>query len=399
MIYFRTLSDPRIEAEGTFRGRCQKIRSGYKPDYSIFVAYCEKEDCKCGLRLSAHPTARVRLQMIWIDNARIIATFAVVLLHVASGVINPTADLTSLIWWAANLYDSSVRWCVPVFVMISGLLLLDPSKKESILIFYKKRGSKILIPLIFWTIFYLIWDSAISIVKGEGFSPKTLLENVISGKPYHHMWYLYMVLTLYAFTPFLRKLVGVISSKETMFLSLLMFVMASITWIFHQFSPASNQPFFNQFLLYLPYYFSGYLIGKCKSSLPQRVLMLIFILGILSTASGCYLLGKTFGTNRGLYFYGYLSVTVIPTSLSFCLLLRGYERPLFRHSVIRKLASISLGMYLIHPVFIIVFIFIGIRPKSFNPIISIPMIALAIIFLSSMTALLFQKIPYLRRVI
>lgn len=337
--------------------------------------------------------------MIWIDNARVLATFAVVFLHVASGVVSGVTDLRSLMWWSGNLYDSFVRWCVPVFVMISGLLLLDPRKCESISLFYKKRGSKILIPLIFWTIFYLIWDLAISIVKGDVVSREKLLENILSGKPYYHMWYLYMVMTLYIFTPFLRKLVGTLSWIEMMFLCLLMFAIASVTYISQQFSFVSDSLFITQFLPYLPYFFSGYLIGNSNYYFSRGILTLTFILAGVFTAIGCYLLGIGFGINRGLYFYGYLGVSVIPMSLSIFLLLKDYKKPLFSHSMVKKLASLSLGIYLIHPAFIILFIFIGIRAKSFNSIISIPLISLMVFLLSTLTALLMHKVPYIRRVI
>ena len=69
------------------------------------------------------------MKMIWVDNARILAVFAVVVLHVAAVVVLGIEDLDNLNWWVANIIDSSVRWCVPTFVMISGLLLLDPNKE------------------------------------------------------------------------------------------------------------------------------------------------------------------------------------------------------------------------------------------------------------------------------
>src|SRR3989304_5868153 len=86
--------------------------------------------------------------MIWLDNARISAIFAVVLLHVAYGVVIEN-DIGTNYWWFANIFDSSARWCVPVFVMISGALLLDSSKNEDSLTFYKKRLSRILLPVLF----------------------------------------------------------------------------------------------------------------------------------------------------------------------------------------------------------------------------------------------------------
>ena len=78
--------------------------------------------------------------MVWLDNARIVAIFAVVLLHAAAGIVNGTV-IGSEYWWFGNICDSSVRWCVPVLVMISGALLLDPNKDEDTLTLYKKRAS------------------------------------------------------------------------------------------------------------------------------------------------------------------------------------------------------------------------------------------------------------------
>ena len=93
--------------------------------------------------------------MLWINNAKIIAAFAVIMLHISSYFLyNSYLDFN---WWTANLFDSSARWCVPVFVMISGYLLLSPEKNYTTLDFYKKRINRIIIPLIFWTVFFLAW--------------------------------------------------------------------------------------------------------------------------------------------------------------------------------------------------------------------------------------------------
>lgn len=41
--------------------------------------------------------------------------------------------------------------------MISGFLLLDEGKEEPLGVFYSKRASRILIPLIFWSLSYSVW--------------------------------------------------------------------------------------------------------------------------------------------------------------------------------------------------------------------------------------------------
>ena len=65
------------------------------------------------------------------DLIRTLAIVLVILLHAA---IEPTQiayqmtpDGVSL-WWTVNIYDSLARPCVPLFVMLAGALLLQPSK-------------------------------------------------------------------------------------------------------------------------------------------------------------------------------------------------------------------------------------------------------------------------------
>ncbi|MFZ4557738.1 MAG: acyltransferase family protein, partial [Pseudanabaena sp.] len=68
--------------------------------------------------------------MIWVDKARIFAVIAVIVLHVSAIVVVGIKDFNDPQWWFGNIYDSMVRWCVPVFVMISGALLLSETKNE-----------------------------------------------------------------------------------------------------------------------------------------------------------------------------------------------------------------------------------------------------------------------------
>src|SRR5216117_2766854 len=74
------------------------------------------------------PGAMFTEDLLWIEQARGAAALAVVILHVSAGVVRGVSDVTSAAWWIGNIVDSAMRWCVPVFVMISGALLLDPAK-------------------------------------------------------------------------------------------------------------------------------------------------------------------------------------------------------------------------------------------------------------------------------
>src|SRR3546814_17201773 len=85
----------------------------------------------------------------------------VVILHVAATRFGTFDDQ----WWASNFYDSLARSCVPLFLMITGVLLLG--KQESLPAFLSKRFARILPPLLFWSLFYMTWNT----LKGEQYGP------------------------------------------------------------------------------------------------------------------------------------------------------------------------------------------------------------------------------------
>jgi len=63
-------------------------------------------------------------RMVWIDHLRVLATFAVVVLHAAARNWY-SADVHGFEWRVLNIYNGFVRWGVPVFIMISGALFLN----------------------------------------------------------------------------------------------------------------------------------------------------------------------------------------------------------------------------------------------------------------------------------
>jgi surface polysaccharide O-acyltransferase-like enzyme len=92
---------------------------------------------------------------LWIDNARVIATLAVIIVHVATpGVVTDyktAIDLRSG-WSIANAYDSISRFCVPVFVMLTGALLVPQT--ISLRDFINKRFKRLLMPFLFWSVVF-----------------------------------------------------------------------------------------------------------------------------------------------------------------------------------------------------------------------------------------------------
>lgn len=336
--------------------------------------------------------------MIWLDNARIASIIAVIFIHSSMFVIIGSEVGTDY-WWIGNFYDSFSRWSVPVFIMLSGALLLNPKDNENFTVFYQKRFSKILIPIIFWSIFFLVWTNLKELLKGNQSTFSELLSPLLNGRPYYHMWFMYMILMLYLFTPFFRQIIKQ-SSRQQIWFFVIVSCLLSIKYVGEvKFFTDDSHSNLNSFLLYIPYFFLGYLIRIDERQFSKNILYAIFIISSLLTAYGFYYLSMIKGVDAGLYFYEYTSITVIPMSVSIIYLMKYWSKPIGNPTLTRKLSLLTLGVYLIHPIVIDIIRYFSLGPMNYNPIVSIPIFALIVFLSSIITSWVISHIPYIKRII
>lgn len=94
-------------------------------------------------------------RIVYLDLLRLVATFAVIFLHVCASEFN--ASFISKNWYISTVYNSLVRWCVPLFVMISGVLFLNPNKEITYQDILKKRIPRLFVVYVFWSVFYVLY--------------------------------------------------------------------------------------------------------------------------------------------------------------------------------------------------------------------------------------------------
>ena len=131
-----------------------------------------------------------------LDLLRLTALLCVVGLHVGSTVWKEL-PLWTAPWLTATLLRAT--WAVPVFVMLSGRFLLDPEKTPRLGRYLARVGAA----LVFWGVVYQLFYLA---VDWEHYNWKRFAAGVFTGA--YHMWYLWMLLGLYALTPLLRPIAG-----------------------------------------------------------------------------------------------------------------------------------------------------------------------------------------------
>lgn len=187
----------------------------------------------------------------YINYLRVIATLYVILIHASTGFLN-RFDANSFDWNYANWINAATRCAVPIFVILSGALLLH--KNEETWTFYKKRIPKLFYPLVFWSIIYLIYYfyrytqfSALSTEKIIAIAQDKLLHGANA-----HLWYLYMIIGLYLAIPYLRKIIAQVSILEMeIFLALWFASMIIMNKFYYPYVPKFDLTFFSGYMGYL----------------------------------------------------------------------------------------------------------------------------------------------------
>lgn len=176
-----------------------------------------------------------RKHVVWLDVVRLVAMFTVVCCHSADPFNfypgEPPANIDEIKFWGAA-YGAFLRPCVPLFVMITGALLL-PVRGE-ISAFYKKRISRVFWPFLIWSVIYNLFPWFTGLL---GLNPEIILDffpysgeeaarqslNVslgyIAEMPLNfslldvHMWYIYLLIGLYLYLPIFSAWVEKASEK------------------------------------------------------------------------------------------------------------------------------------------------------------------------------------------
>ncbi|QNA92283.1 acyltransferase family protein [Microbacterium sp. Se63.02b] len=139
-----------------------------------------------------------------LDALRIGSVVGVVAIHVFAGMVaNPDVRGTAG-WWGAVVADIGFVWVVPVFVMISGALVLAPRQHAGgPALFYRKRLPRLLTALVFWSLLYFVLIR--TLFSQIAPTRLDLARFVLDGQPYTHLYFLWLIVGLYVVAPVLAS--------------------------------------------------------------------------------------------------------------------------------------------------------------------------------------------------
>ena len=253
-------------------------------------------------------------RIIWLDFVKFIAISMMIAVHCTDNV---TPTERSEAWYNlwGSFYGSFMRPAIPLFVMVTGALLLPV--KENISTFYTKRLTRLVIPFIVWSGLYNLFPWITGLL---GLSPTIIndffawaepdqsfsgaLHNILM-IPFNfsmlavQMWYVYLLIGLYLYMPFFSAWVKQASVKEQkIFLTL---------W------------FISLFIPYLREYLTKDLWGTCSWN---EFGLLYYFAGF----NGYLLLGYYIKNNDINFSWGKLAVIGIPSFIiGYCITFLGFK--------------------------------------------------------------------------
>lgn len=320
-------------------------------------------------------------RIVWLDVLRLCAIFMVICIHCSDPFnVSPEARSNPEFNLWGGIYGSFLRPCVPLFVMITGILLLPV--KMSFEDFYKKRLLRIAVPFLLWSVLYNLFPWLTGVLG----LPQSTMSDVFAYAPIDAsqsfsdaiknialvpfqfnvytvpMWYLYMLIGLYLYMPFFSFWVEQATVRQKKIF--LMF------WSFSLFLPYAYS-FFSPNLLGVSawntfgtlYYFAGfngylllgnYLVNDVQEWKWFKTIILslpVFAIGYIATYIGF----KTMTANPECseqemeLFFLYCSPNVALMTLAFFLVIRKVRVKSKRMILmLENITKCGLGIYMIH---------------------------------------------------
>ncbi|MBI2442366.1 MAG: acyltransferase family protein [Candidatus Levybacteria bacterium] len=338
---------------------------------------------------------------LWADIIRTVAIFLVVFVH--NLFFLPQNTLGTLWMWIPYLY---AHLGIPLFVMISGALLLGRS--EPLSFFFRKRIRAVLFPWIFWIAIYIVVDYFFYLNRPASSAQwiRYIYEMFFS-----RFWFLPMIFGLYLLTPILRTLLRGASRTLLLYaLSLWYFAFALLPGVYKAFGIYSSldSSLLRQIMQYSGLFVLGYVLSqKHFFQRPLRFWVVLLLASIGATYITVFL--TSFSLSEQLtdpFFYRIFSPTMVPGIIAgfmiLFLLSNRWDETVSQttRSVLAAMSVAALGIYLVHELVQegIARFFPGIDVflHTLSPLLAAPLRAVIVFLLSFTIIFLIRRIPLIK---
>lgn len=346
----------------------------------------------------------VKSRVLYMDVLRVVASFFVVLIHSSAVYLTSFSDIHTKGWYVANILDSGSRWCVPIFLMISGAFILGYKERYSTQQFFLKRFSKVLIPFVIWTGIYIAWQMITGIAKVT--NRHYILDHTIFGPAIYHMWFFYTILGLYLITPILAVFANKSNKTTLLFLAgvcIIQNMAYPLVVLYTGLHPYFNIPLTTQ---YVDYFLLGWILKDVEFKNPTKwLLYALGAAGVAVTIIENYRLSVR-EHKLDFFFLNYENFATFFTAIAVFTLIKSipWEKVVkgqMSRKILSLLANASLGIYLIHVMILYYFTQIFFTPgNSVSTVLFMALGGAVIVFtVSTVIVLGLQKIPVVKYIV
>lgn len=301
----------------------------------------------------------MKQEIPYLNVARVLACLMVVSLHSL-----PKISVYGIDSYFFTLVLIFTRPCVPIFLMVTGVLLF-PVKNENISDFYRKRIFRIIFPLLVWGVIYSILPYQLGVEKFDQMISNIFLVVVTFPKEIGGiLWYLYVLIGLYLIVPFINP--KVFYDRKMLHIYLSIWLIASLINSLKIYmpeilgiGPSSAFDMLQYFSGYLGYLFLGFYINRYfletknlrwyKVKLYTTLAVIYFLSMIIIMQIMKYSIYNEF---KELYIAitTFLSFPVILMSACFFIAIKEMKINLngWFYKIVNHLSPLTFGIYLSH---------------------------------------------------
>lgn len=349
-------------------------------------------------------------RLYYLDFLRVLAIIAVLVLHSSADIIFNSEIRFTRQWYLAWAYDNLFRWCVVMFIMISGILFTQNSSAEfDPKSYLSKKVGRLIVPFIVWSLFYLIWKERFNPNFFQETSIGKIIREILAGPTYFHLWFMYMILGLYLIGPVLAQILK--NDSNSIYLKYFLFIwfiFISVREFFHKATGVYIRVDLEYLTGALPYAVLGHFLNNML--LTKRVAALSAIIFVFSTLVTYFMNIYTIKTTGQMevFYLGYPSPNATLQAGSLFLFMKyihlnfleKYER---LNTFFATISGLVFGIYFIHP-YILEQMKIGImgiklNVSSFSAIPGITIVIITCFIISSGLCYLFSLVPILKKLL
>lgn len=349
-----------------------------------------------------------------LSYCRSLATIAIIVLHTGF-ILSTTFKFSTDDNIILRLFVNCSMWAVPIFLMVTGVLNLNPQKDLPLKKLIKKYIARIFIAIAIFIAIYQVIDIFIN-HQSLGFNQILLyFENLYRGKTYSPMWYLYMLIGLYLMMPMYRAFVMLGHETEIKFILIIYIIFISIIPAIGTFKFTSGF-YIHELTIYPFYMFVGYVLNKGIVKIDRYKGVALFIVSTILISFLTFIRWKNNNENLEV-FWSYSSFFVILQSIGMFNLIMGstynlewegeqnrIEKAVTTNSKLKRVFSsflikiddCSFGIYLLHIIFIRVFVtmdFVKTLINNNSIYVILPLLVIVNLFLSYIITRCIKNIP------